>query len=377
MALVGILSATDGIEKSIGDNFTSMGSNTISIRDQQTSISFKRRSRESFKFISYYEASEFKKNIQFPAKVSLFAFISADAIIKSEKEKSNPNCQVVAVDENYLYTAGYDIEKGRNINTKDLESNIPVCLIGQELKSTLFPKTSALGKDISIGGGKYKVIGMLKKKGSSFGMGGGDRIAYIPISIAKTRFLTQRTSYTINVRVADVFMLETAALECIGLMRSVRKLRVNDPNNFGISRSDSMASKLIDNLKGVKFAAIFIALITLLGASIGLMNIMLVSISERTREIGTRKAIGAKSTSIIKQFLVEALTICIIGGFFGILLGVIIGNVVSSSVGSGFILPYLWITIGLIVCICTGLVAGIYPAIKASRLDPIEALRSD
>ena len=377
MALVGILSATDGIEKSIGDNFTSMGSNTISIRDQQSSISFKRRSREYFKYISYYEAKEFKENLQFPAKVSLFAFISADAIIKSQKEESNPNCQVVAVDENYLYTAGYEVERGRNINKNDIESNIPVCLIGEELKKTLFPKSKALGKDISIGGGRYKVIGLLKKKGSSFGMGGGDRIAYIPISIAKTRFLTQRTSYTINVRVSDVFKLEAAAQECEGLMRNVRKLQVTEKNNFGLSRSDAMASKLIDNLKGVKFAAIFIALVTLLGASIGLMNIMLVSISERTREIGTRKAIGAKSTSIIKQFLVEALTICIIGGFFGILFGVIIGNIVSANVGSGFILPYLWITIGLIVCILTGLVAGIYPAIKASRLDPIEALRTD
>lgn len=377
MALVGILSATDGIEKSIGDNFTSMGSNTISIRDQETSISFKRRKRERFKFISYYEAKAFKENLKFPAKTSLFAFISGNAILKSQDEESNPNCQVVAVDENYLYTAGYEIDKGRNISTNDILSNIPVCLIGKELKTTLFPNKDPLGEHISIGGGKFKVIGLLKEKGSSFGMGGGDRIAYIPISVAKTRFLTQKTSYTINVRVTDVFLLESAALEVEGLMRSTRKLKVGEANNFGISRSDSMASKLIDNLKGVKFAAIFIALVTLLGASIGLMNIMLVSISERTREIGTRKAIGAKSTSIVKQFLVEALAICILGGLFGILFGVIIGNLVSTSVGSGFILPYTWITIGLIVCIFTGLVAGIYPAVKASKLDPIEALRTD
>jgi putative ABC transport system permease protein len=377
-ALVGTLTATDGIEKKIGDNFSSMGSNTISIRNRENSIHVSgRRKSTNFKFISYYQAKEFKNSLQYPAKVSISAFISMQALLKSAKEKSKPNCRLIGADENYLYTAGYKVQSGRNFNELEARLGYPVCIIGEELKNTLFPKSNALGQVITAAGGKYTVIGVLKPKGSSMGMGGGDRIMYIPIALAKSRFLHQSKSYTISVRVSDVYQLEAVAMESEGLMRRIRGLSLDDENNFGITRSDAMASKVIDNLKGVRLITIFIVFITLVGVCVALMNIMLVAITERTKEIGTRKAIGAKSLLIVKQFLIEALVICFIGGIAGVILGVLIGNLVATQMGTNFFMPWNWIFLGLVICLVTGLVSGIYPAVKASKLDPIEALRAE
>ena len=207
------------------------------------------------------------------------------------------------------------------------------------------------------------------------GMGGEDRMAFLSVTEAKGQFLNLESSFNISVAVNNIQQLDMAVSEAEGLMRSIRRIRTGDELNFSVVKSDAITEKLKDNLSSIKMAATFIAVITLIGASIGLMNIMLVSVTERTREIGTRKALGATPGIIQQQFLTEAAVICQIGGLGGILLGVILGNIVSLLMSSGFIMPWAWMLLAVIVCFVVGVLAGLYPARKAAKLDPIEALR--
>jgi putative ABC transport system permease protein len=204
---------------------------------------------------------------------------------------------------------------------------------------------------------------------------GGDRIVIVPIQNAYQTFSVPNMSAVITVAVDDVNNIDFAVDEATSLFKRIRKLPLQSDLNFNVYKSDNIAKELISNLAYVTAAATVIGFITLLGAAIGLMNIMLVSVSERTREIGIRKAIGATQQVIRRQFLFEAIVICQLGGIGGIIFGIIIGNIVTSLVGVGFIIPWLWMFSGLALCFIVGLASGIYPAIKASKLDPIEALR--
>jgi len=202
-----------------------------------------------------------------------------------------------------------------------------------------------------------------------------DRAVYVPLYKAKLINSNNNPSYTITVAVPNGDLMDNIIGEATAEFRNIRKVKVAQPNNFEITKSDAVAQTLIENLRYVEWGGWAIGSITLLGASIALMNIMLVSVTERTREIGVRKAIGANPSTIRKQFLIEATVICIIGGFFGILLGLGIGNVVSMIIGGAFIMPWWIVTVGFMICVAVGIISGYYPAKKASRLDPVEALR--
>lgn len=379
MALVGILTSIDGMKKSINENFASMGANSYSIRNRGSGsihIGGGRAKQKRFDNITFEQAADFKEKFTFPATVSVSSFASFAATVKYNSTKTNPNILIIASDANYLFTAGYKLADGRNFSTTEQEFGTGVAIIGSEVKKTLFKNGVAEGNIISIGSDKFRVIGVLAEKGSSMGFG-GDKVCIIPLLKGKQINTNPSTSYTITTMVNDGNLLSAAVSEGTGIFRNIRKLNTSEENNFQITQSDSLASSLIDNLKFITIAATIIGIITLLGASIGLMNIMLVSVTERTKEIGLRKAMGATPGVIRRQFLIEAIVICQLGGIGGIILGIVIGNLMSMVIGGGFIVPWLWMFSGVALCMLVGLFAGFYPAMKASKLDPVEALRHE
>ncbi|MCK4568805.1 MAG: ABC transporter permease [Bacteroidales bacterium] len=379
MALVGILTSIDAVKYFLKDNFSMMGANTFTIRNRSLRIHVggKAPKSEYYRTITYDEAVEFKESFDFPASTSISIWGTGIATIKYKSEKTSPNVGVIGGDENYVENAGYDMEKGRNMSQTEIRDGRHVVIIGSEIVNTIFKNDEdPLDKVISIGPGKYRVIGVLQEKGSSAGFS-GDRRCIVPLNNVRRYFSRSNMNYNIAIKSENPQRMEAAINEATGLFRIVRDVPFGEEENFAIIKSDNIVEMLNDFLKEIKVGAIVIGIITLFGAVIGLMNIMLVSVSERTREIGLRKAVGANRRRILYQFLVEAIVIGQLGGVFGIILGIIIGNAVSGLIGSDFIVPWEWIGLGVSLCLLVALLSGILPAIKAAKLDPIESLRHE
>lgn len=377
MALVGILTAIDSIKKSINDEFTMMGANTFNIQSRGMNIQVggQRYRSVNHAYISYRQAIEFIDRFEFPATVSMSVWASGAATIKYQSKKTNPNVSVRGVSGGYFETAGLDIDKGRVFSSHEEENGWAVAIIGTSIASQLFEKNEdPIDKVISVGSGKYRVIGVMKSKGDAFG-GGPNQSVLLPVHNVATYFSRPEMNYTISIKPQNPLHLEYAVSEAEGIFRIVRNLKATDQSDFNIEKSDTLAKILLENIKYVTIAATLIGIITLIGAAVGLMNIMLVAVAERTREIGTRKAMGAKSSTIKQQFLFEAIVICQLGGVLGILLGILMGNLISLLTGSAFVIPWLWMALGVVICFAVGLTSGYLPAVKAAKLDPIEALR--
>jgi len=377
MALVGILTAIDSIKFNLTQSFTLMGANTFTIESRSMRVQIGNNSyrRKNHEFISHKQAQEFKEMYTLPAWVSVWTRASGSAVVKYKSYKSNPNTSVIGVDEDYIYTAGYEIEEGRNFTAGEIAENANIVVIGADVAREAFGNNQdPLNHFISVGNGRYRVVGVLKSRGTSVNMG-TDRTCLIPYTNVRQYFSRPQMRYSINVMPYEPEMLDVSVSEAEGVFRRVRRLEARDKSDFNITKSDQLAQMLIENMKKVTMAATIIGLITLMGAVIGLMNIMLVSVTERTKEIGTRKALGAKSVMIKRQFLYEAIVIGQMGAVVGILLGIVIGNGVSLAIHSSFIIPWKWILTGIVLCFVVGVVSGYFPAVKASKLDPILALR--
>jgi putative ABC transport system permease protein len=375
MALVGILTAIEAIKHSITEQFTRMGANSFIIesRGMHVQIGSSHYRAKNYPYISYREAAEFKEVFTFPGRISISVTASGIATVKYKSEKTHPNIRVMGGDENYLHVSGLELNTGRNFTAQDIDMNRNFVLIGSEIVSSLFEENvNPLNEVIAIGSGKYKIIGVLKSQGAS--LMSNDNICIIPVTNVRQYFSRPSMSHQITVMPDDPKLLDVLTGEAEGLFRIVRGLTARDETDFNITKSDNLVNLLIENIKYVTLAATLIGVITLCGAAVGLMNIMLVSVTERTREIGIRKAIGATRATIKQQFLFEAILIGQLGGVFGIILGILIGNLMSLLMQSSFLIPWIWIFTGVAICFIVGLASGYFPAEKAARLDPIVAL---
>ncbi|MBK8601087.1 MAG: ABC transporter permease [Flavobacterium sp.] len=376
-ALVCILTVVAALENTLSTDFASMGSNTFNI-NQYAFSSIRRRGveREIINpIISYPEAIAFKEKYHFPFTQTSLSFTAvSNAEVKFENKKTDPQITVVGIDEHYVVNSGLETTKGRNFTGFDISNNSYSCILGSDFEKDLFKDTNPIDKVISIRGAKFKVIGVLKEKGSTFGNSQDLRVL-IPIQIARSLFNQPNIDYSISVMVDKKEVLEQAIDNATGTMRRIRKLSPVKESNFGISRSDDLINKILSITQYLGISAWVIGIITIFGSSIALMNIMLVSVTERTREIGVRKALGAKRSTIAMQFFIETLVIGQMGGIFGIILGISAGYGIASLLEFDFVTPWAAILSAFVTTFVVAIFSGSFPALKASKLDPIEALR--
>jgi len=294
--------------------------------------------------------------------------------IRAGAEKTNPNVEVDGADEYGLESFNMTIADGRNLIPEDIRYNSRVALVGADVLDKLFPYADPLDKDISIDGIRFKIVGIIEPKGALFGQS-QDNFVMIPITTYIQFFSSNWTSLGISVKAPTREAFDDMKEESIGQMRVVRDLKPDDENDFEVTSNDALVETFASFTGGVKVFAFGVSIIALVVAGIGIMNIMLVSVTERIKEIGIRKAIGATRGNILGQFLLEAVFLSLIGGVFGIILGVGVGNAVTLFMDIDPQIPIDWVFIGLGVCSTIGITFGIYPAYKAAKLDPIESLR--
>ncbi|WET01513.1 ABC transporter permease [Flavobacterium sp. YJ01] len=376
-ALVGILTVVSALENTISSDFASMGANTFNINQYENKVRNRGgNEREVINpIISYPEAVAFKNKYKYPfTETSLSFTATSTAEVKYLGEKTDPEITIVGVDEHFITNSGLETSLGRSFNQFDIDNNTYSCIVGSDFEKGLLKDINPIDKVISIRGARFKVIGVLKEKGSTFGNSQDLRVL-IPIQVARSLFTAPNINYTISVMVSKKEVLDQAIDNATSTMRRVRKLSPVRDNNFGVVRSDDLINRILGITQYLGWAAWIISIITILGSSIALMNIMIVSVTERTREIGVRKALGAKRTTVAFQFFIETLLIGQIGGLVGIVLGILLGFAIAAAMSFSFVIPWMAIFAAFATSFCVALVSGLYPAIKASKLDPIEALR--
>jgi putative ABC transport system permease protein len=376
-SLVGILTAIDAIEFSVNDSLSSLGVNTFDIRSKENRGAFRDGVTEkTYLRVTLTEAFQFIDQYPVQSTISLSSQLSDIAEVKRLSKKTNPNVAVKGVNEDYLAIKGLAIDQGRNFSMIEIQYGTQVVILGYKIYQTLFKDNdNPIGNNVTFMGAQFRVIGVIKEKGQ-LSEDNYDNMVLIPIIKANQMAQGRGLYYDLTVGINDPSQVEFAMGEATGLMRRIRHDQVGHENSFELEKSETLAENLASITSALRFGGFGVGFITLLGASIALMNIMLVTVTERTREVGVRKALGATPLRIRQQFVIEAIVVCLIGGITGVIFGILIGNGISKLMGiQSFIIPWLWMSMGMVVCIMVGLISGYYPAQKASKLDPIESLR--
>lgn len=372
MSLVGSMSAIYALKYQIQASFQKAGTNIFNI-EHLNFINSKSFSRSVNNVnLNYHQVTQFKSEYKMSSEICILSIINNAAEFKYHSFKTNPDVSFIASDEKFLSVNALKLLHGRNFSKEDMDNTSSVCLISKNIKDKLFGKSSALGLTIDYNGKKITVIGVLSKDSNNF-----ENSVIIPVQFARSFFLSNDSYFTLRIKPKSNFSLESSMSSAELLMRQIRRLKPSDESDFQLISMQSTLNELNKMTKGITISAAIIGFITLLGAAISLMNIMLVSVKERTKEIGTRKAIGASSKLIKLQFLFEAIIIGQIGCVLGILMGLSASYLVIKIMKATFIVPWLWIVISVLVCLFVSITSGYLPAKRASLLDPIDALRAE
>ncbi len=373
-SVIGVMTVITGLRGSIEDGLNQLGANSFQI-SKFPGISFSNpwnrfRNRRD---ITYAQATRFRELMAGTAEISL-SLRNRGRRVNFLDRRTNPNVMLVGTDENFMVSRNYDISAGRNLGSDDVEFGRAVVILGDDIVKRIFLNEDPLGKSVRLDGQTYTVIGLMAAKGASFGES-QDSSAIIPITQYLEVYGRSWRSVGINVQAPDQATMSDTQDAAIGAMRVVRKLGPESPNNFEVYSNDSLIEAFNEIAGVVAIGAFVISAIALLASGVGVMNIMLVSVTERTKEIGIRKSIGAKKKDILVQFLLEAVVLSLTGGLAGVIFGVVGGNIGAHVLNAAAVFPWGWAVAGLVVCSAIGITFGFYPAWKAASLDPIEALR--
>ncbi|MCX7876877.1 MAG: ABC transporter permease [Melioribacteraceae bacterium] len=374
-SIIIVMTAISAIQSSIETTFNSIGTNNFIIQKWpaiQMGGPHRRREMRNRENLTVKQGEKLKEITKLPVAIGI-SIGRGGRTVKFRNEKTNPNVSVAGVNYEYFVARDLKIASGRNFTKSDDEGNKPFAVIGSDIVDALFKNIDPIGQVIKVDNFNLEIIGVFEKRGSILGQS-QDNFVIMPISVFEKYFGTERSASFI-VMCKNKESISATMDEVIGALRKIRKVPAGEENDFEIVTNEQLIEQFNDLTKYFKLGAAVVAFIALLAAGVGIMNIMLVSVTERTKEIGIRKAIGARKQNILTQFVIEAVALSWFGGMIGIFLGVIGGNFVAVALGVSVIVPVDWILIGLLVTTFVGISFGVYPAMKAANLDPIEALR--
>jgi putative ABC transport system permease protein len=376
-SVIGVMTTVTALRSSIETGLSFLGTNFFQFGKYPTGLSggTNRRQIAMRRDITLEQAMRYQQLMEGTADViclKIFDYNGEQAVYGGRK--TTPDATLVGTNEYFINANQYNIDLGRNFQPEDIELGRPVIIIGQDIVKKLFPAENPLGKTIKLAGRTYVVVGTFADKGTSFGQS-QDNIAIIPINRFFSDFGAEGRTVNIATEAPSHLVYNETMDKGVTIMRVVRGLKPEDDNDFEVYSNESLLGAFAKVADIITAGSFVISGIALLAAGVGIMNIMLVSVTERTKEIGIRKSIGARKHSILTQFLIEAVAISLAGGVLGIALGVIVGNIVAMLMKATAVFPWDWAFLGLLVCSGIGVGFGFYPAWKAASLDPIEALR--
>ncbi len=377
-SVVGVMTALSAIRHNIDSSLDIFGANVLQItKDPAIQLSPGPRKRQRGREpISPRQAELFKQEMDVLGIPTTLTASDGGERASYRDQKTQPRIRIIGTNENFLITNKYELDFGRNLTPADIEFNRPVTVIGREILDELFINEDPIEKQINMDGEKYTVVGVLAERGEIFG-NSMDGIALIPHTKFVQNNWHRRRSMEIAIQAETVDKIEDVEDMVIGKMRFARGLQPEDENDFEITSNQALQDAFAKIAVIVGTAGLLISGVALFSAGVGIMNIMLVSVTERTREIGVRKSLGARKKSILAQFLLEAVFLSEVGAALGIGLGILVGNVIAIQFNATMIIPWFWIGAAVTICSLIGIGFGFFPALRAANLHPVEALRHE